>query len=636
MHSPIRILLLALLALAAMPGRAAPPQVQVVTIAELSARLALTKGDVWVQFTSTDSNCGYCTQSNPVVDRIVAAGESASTVLRVQWSPWRDFPASLSTLPLKGNLEGVPTLVLFHDGKESQRLLGSDPNVVAALTIALHSSYGAPPVAPVASTPAAAPGGAAPPPVPVTTSAVPVDSLVLAPATVRKLWGASVDLRVTAKDAKGAVIPPPSVTFTSSAPAIASVDAAGRVNLLRRGHADITVSASGKTASTSIDVEGFAKLGRTSAQSPCALPDDRQQIYCWGEGYYKIPLGRARVSELKAPTAIAMGTIPAGTKIASIADGPFTTCALSDDGRVFCWGQLPYGSLGRALPPNPAGSASGTTPAEIDRGEVPAGVKFTAVAVGPDYACAAGDNHQLYCWGSAARVPLQATPRPASAIQTPVAVPRGEIPTGAAITGLALSTNGGCVLAGGDVYCWHNAGFKGPVRVLNGEHGSGSFVDLDSDDFTCALTHDGAAYCTGAAQGWRFGAGGQAFVQATDWRAVSRPGPGGFKVFSQGGVAASTCAIDPAGALWCWGDAYLGSAADGNLAKHTVSRPSPTLRGEIPDGTTLVDVSCGKYHCIALGSDGRHYGWGSNEKSVLGRDAPGGSAVPVLGRPPAQ
>ena len=208
---------------------------------------------------------------------------------------------------------------------------------------------------------------------------------------------------------------------------------------------------------------------------------------------------------------------------------------------------------------------------------------------------------------------------------------RGELPTNADITDIALSTNGGCALADGEIYCW--TGSTLPTTVPLGERPANDrFVHVDSDDFTCALTADGSAYCRGTALGARFGNGTADFLVSEAWRAVQTQAAGGFTVLSQGGIAGATCGIDHDGASWCWGKAHLGSAGNGQLEDHAVLIPSRVQRGEIPVGVKLVGISCGEYHCIALGDDGRLYAWGSNQGYVLGRDSPNlsASAVPIV------
>lgn len=65
--------------------------------------------------------------------------------------------------------------------------------------------------------------------------------------------------------------------------------------------------------------------------------------------------------------------------------------------------------------------------------------------------------------------------------------------------------------------------------------------------------------------------------------------------------------------------------------------PVPVAAGEVPADAKLVDLACGRYHCVALDDGGRAYAWGSNEAAALGigsRGVRNASGVPVRVGPP--
>ncbi len=55
----------------------------------------------------------------------------------------------------------------------------------------------------------------------------------------------------------------------------------------------------------------------------------------------------------------------------------------------------------------------------------------------------------------------------------------------------------------------------------------------------------------------------------------------------------------------------------------------------MPTDFTYVQVSAGKWHSLALGSDGYVYAWGSNQHGQLGNNTATNSSVPVRVRDPA-
>jgi len=620
-------------------GGEAPLNGRVLAVTELRALLE-KRGDLLVHFTSLDPDCGPCIKSNGEFPGAIAQAGWKASFVTVQWSPWKAFPDDLKSLPLAESIIGVPTLVRFHAGHEAARVmgLGTAGAVSSLLAGGAPAASAAAPMAATAS--AAAAGAASAASAPKAATAAPVATLAVTPATVHALYGTSVALRVEARDAAGAVISaPPGLTYTSSAPGVVAVDATGRATLLRRGKATVrvTVTGTGAVATIDFDVMGFSVLGRTSQDYGCALPDDRLQIYCWGKNLWTIPVNRQGVvPEVPAPVPIKPGTTPTGTRWQTVTSNTFTTCAVSEAGGVSCWGNGREAVLGRGTPRPTSGPTEAAEPAAIHGGDLPANAKLVAVGVGPRVACAAAANGKLYCWGATGTIPLAAAKRTTAWTDSPLETLPGEVPAGAPITDITLSVDGGCVLAGGEVYCW--AGNQaGPARVPAGEHPPGdAFHSVETDKFTCGATQANGVYCFGSAAGPRFGAGQSGFLVAKDWRAVSTSAAGGLTAMTLGGIAISSCGLDRAGSAWCWGSGYQGSLGDGNPAKHDAPKPQRVERGEIPSDVALVGISCGEYHCLSLGNDGRIYGWGANTGGILGRASNSlvSSPVPLLGAPP--
>ena len=73
----------------------------------------------------------------------------------------------------------------------------------------------------------------------------------------------------------------------------------------------------------------------------CALTTTGQ-AYCWGINRYG-QLGNNSTTDSRIPVAVQM---PAGVSFQSIAAGYYHTCALTNEGKAYCWGQGGSGQLG--------------------------------------------------------------------------------------------------------------------------------------------------------------------------------------------------------------------------------------------------------------------------------------------------
>lgn len=121
MTQAARALLPALLCAAlCSPARAARPVVELEP-QELAA-FVQQHGLAVIQFTSPDRNCTYCVGADRTFDGSAALSTHPKLVFaRVQWPVWNAIP---SFKPLFTNLYGVPTQILFKNGKVHRRATG--------------------------------------------------------------------------------------------------------------------------------------------------------------------------------------------------------------------------------------------------------------------------------------------------------------------------------------------------------------------------------------------------------------------------------------------------------------------------------------------------------------------------------
>ena len=375
----------------------------------------------------------------------------------------------------------------------------------------------------------------------------------------------------------------------------------------------------GTDAGPDASSEGLVGLGRVVSKTMLALSRDRTRVYGWGanlSGVYRT----GGPSEFAHPVNMDVAGVPEEPFRAVLSTGG-KTCLLTEAGRVLCFGRtIAQDSLG-------VGDEEGRLAATpLAAGDIPANVKIVAIDLFAYGGCVVGDDGEAYCWGDFHRVP-DADP----AIET-VTAPHRILRTkigDAKIVDVTTDINVSCVLAGGRAYCWFN-GDAEPVEAGDLPLETDLLQVRSNDDVVCGTANDGEIYCWGSGLGRRFGTGSADFKSDAPYTRVSRANlPNGvkFKDVAVGGVAAASCGIGTDGWAYCWGSGRHGAAGDDDTTEHEVLAPKPIVRGDIPEGVTIVRVACGMYHCTAEGSDHVMYSWGFNEDGVLGASLPLGEEV---------
>lgn len=139
------------------------------------------------------------------------------------------------------------------------------------------------------------------------------------------------------------------------------------------------------SSTTPVLVEGPSDVVRLSAGRvhTCALTR-WGEVYCWGWNEYG-QLGVHTTGAYSAhPTMVAyIGSV------VSLSAGGHHTCAVADDGRVWCWGENEYGQVGSHV-----GDYVGH-PVELDDPH-----DAVSVSAGRIHTCAVQRQGKVWCWGA--------------------------------------------------------------------------------------------------------------------------------------------------------------------------------------------------------------------------------------------
>jgi alpha-tubulin suppressor-like RCC1 family protein len=306
----------------------------------------------------------------------------------------------------------------------------------------------------------------------------------------------------------------------------------------------------------------FAQLAGGGAHT-CGLTSDGS-AYCWGANG-RGQLGDNSTANRDAPIAVATDL-----KFASIDAGAQHTCGLTSTGIGYCWGRNDRGQLG-----------DGTTDTRLVPAAVTGSLGFQLIAAGGfsiGHTCALTDGGKAYCWGDNERGQLgngsggfgreDLDPHPAPA-------PVADAPTFVSLTaGLGRHT---CGLTGaGSAYCWGENPFgalgdgstgdrAAPVQVSGGL----AFEQVVAGGFlghTCGLTSAGPAYCWGDNSVGQVG--DNSTLDRLEPSAVFDGARLSFTILDAG--FRHTCGLASGGALYCWGSGGAGQLGTNSTDPATV------------------------------------------------------------------
>ncbi|MDP1619401.1 MAG: RCC1 repeat-containing protein, partial [bacterium] len=293
----------------------------------------------------------------------------------------------------------------------------------------------------------------------------------------------------------------------------------------------------------------------------CALKND-SSVFCWGNNWAG-ELGDNTTTKRYTPVQVlgvdAIGTL---TDVGQIVSGGAFSCAIKNDGSVFCWGYNGAGELGdgsyidRLTPVQVLGVDGIGTLTDVSQ-----------VTAGFDHACALKIDGSVNCWGYN---------------------PYGQL--------------------GDNTTVNKNV----PVQVVDAD-GTGSLTDVNEItagmDYVCALKNDGSVFC------WGYNVHGQLGDNTTTQKLIPVQVLGVNAVGTLSDVnriaagSNHTCALKNDGSVFCWGYNGYGQLGDDT----TVQKLTPIQVLGVGTFGTLSDVSqiaTGASHTCALKNDGSVFCWG--------------------------
>ena len=263
--------------------------------------------------------------------------------------------------------------------------------------------------------------------------------------------------------------------------------------------------------------------------------------------------------------------LPTGVSPTVINSGNRNSLAAGSDGKLYAWGRGTEGELGNGA------SNDSSTPVVV---QLPAGVTATALDGGQLSSMAIGSDGKVYGWGYNTFGNLGNGNN--TLTNTPVVA---QLPAGVSATAISAG--------------WYHE---------------------------LAIGNDGKLYAWGANATGELGNGTNTDSNVP----VVVSMPAGVTATAVAGGSNYSIALGSDGKVYSWG--YNGAGELGNGTNTATNTPGVV---SLPAGVTATAIASVLSHSLAIGSDGKVYGWGGNTNGELGNGTNTASNVPVVAALPA-
>ncbi|MEC8340449.1 MAG: putative Ig domain-containing protein, partial [Candidatus Thermoplasmatota archaeon] len=316
----------------------------------------------------------------------------------------------------------------------------------------------------------------------------------------------------------------------------------------------------------------------------------------------------------------------------SLVTGEYNTCAIKDNGDVYCWGRNGNGQIGNGQISN-ANTACGQTGHKCK--DVPTltnvkgsnGYDAVSLAFGDRHACALLDDGDVVCWGRNNAGQLGTT---GGDKDTPQAINLG---TGRTATSIYAGGNYNCaILDDASVKCWgqNDQGQLGigtssntntPTTVASFGTGRTAVALATAFKTVCALLDDGSVKCWGDRADGLLGNGGSTTDLDSPPASPINLGTGRTAKAITGGEQ-HFCAILDDDSVKCWGNGANGKLGTGS----TSGQNTPTsTSGSFGSGRYAVAIDAGYQHTCVILDNGALTCWGDDSNGQLGNGATTGT-----------
>ena len=349
----------------------------------------------------------------------------------------------------------------------------------------------------------------------------------------------------------------------------------------------------------------------------CAVTTDGK-AFCWGDNYYG-QLGNGTKNSSNIPVEVIFSDLGSNI-VKQVSAGNYYTCAIVGDagdnyhGNAYCWGANSSGQLG-------IGNTSDRILPIMVENE-----NFIQISAGFNHTCAVTDYQEVFCWGDNNYGQIDPNDYSTGNYLEPY---NNWLIYG--ITQVSVGYGHTCIINynwNNNVYCWgdNNQGQLGNDPMFVGSDHvfvNPSFpvyptsIDQISAGYnhTCAVASSGQAYCWGANDMNQIGDGN--FQWTVPYPSFVSTLGSSVTQISAGDY--HTCAVTNTGDIYCWG---LNSNGQSGSGSYQIMLP------ELVSSGSFAQVSAGGNHSCAIDSNNA-YCWGANWSGQLGNNSNYDSDYPV-------
>lgn len=184
----------------------------------------------------------------------------------------------------------------------------------------------------------------------------------------------------------------------------------------------------------------------------CGLTN-QNRVYCWGNNYYgQLGDGSPLTSNLDfstVPVEIKMSGALAGKTIKKIVASVLNKCVIASDDKVYCWGSNGNGESGLGF----IGPDS-SEPTQIKMDGPLAGKTVKDLAAGSNGYCLIGSDDKVYCWGVSSGSMTNSNAS-SNYTEPTILVDTNNVLSGKVLNQISVGSSHVCAIANDNkIYCW--------------------------------------------------------------------------------------------------------------------------------------------------------------------------------------